>query len=180
MSSASLPLTTGTTISSIQRLLAYSLNRAALPPRLPSLFLRSSSISTFPHLSRPQLHPARQARRAALPSLIKNTMAEQLPDFEAGVAYWASTEASVNGVLGGYGEFVHFPSPSPSHEAQLTSSPTEVPPFPASTRPPPVSSSFPSSPSSQPSPPRISLPLPSLRVLPAPSAPSTAAPVSVA
>lgn len=29
---------------------------------------------------------------------------EQKPDFETGVNYWANTEASVNGVLGGYGE----------------------------------------------------------------------------
>ncbi|GAA5848112.1 hypothetical protein JCM8547_004413 [Rhodosporidiobolus lusitaniae] len=36
-------------------------------------------------------------------------MANQLPDFEAGVAYWASTEASVNGVLGGYGEGTPVP-----------------------------------------------------------------------
>ncbi|CEQ39844.1 SPOSA6832_01417 [Sporobolomyces salmonicolor] len=33
-------------------------------------------------------------------------MPEQTPDFEAGVAYWANTEASVDGVLGGYGECV--------------------------------------------------------------------------
>ncbi|GAA6029448.1 hypothetical protein JCM8097_003684 [Rhodosporidiobolus ruineniae] len=36
-------------------------------------------------------------------------MADQLPDFEAGVAYWANTEASVNGVLGGYGEGTPVP-----------------------------------------------------------------------
>ncbi|GAA5979204.1 hypothetical protein JCM11641_008461 [Rhodosporidiobolus odoratus] len=36
-------------------------------------------------------------------------MADQLPDFEAGVAYWANTEASVNGVLGGYGESTPVP-----------------------------------------------------------------------
>ncbi|GAA5894650.1 hypothetical protein JCM6882_006647 [Rhodosporidiobolus microsporus] len=35
--------------------------------------------------------------------------AEQLPDFEAGVEYWANTEASVNGVLGGYGEGTPVP-----------------------------------------------------------------------
>ncbi|GAA5894541.1 hypothetical protein JCM5296_005124 [Sporobolomyces johnsonii] len=36
-------------------------------------------------------------------------MAEQTPDFEAGVAYWANTEASVDGVLGGYGEGTPVP-----------------------------------------------------------------------
>ncbi|GAA5822723.1 hypothetical protein JCM11251_004356 [Rhodosporidiobolus azoricus] len=34
---------------------------------------------------------------------------ELLPDFEAGVEYWANTEASVNGVLGGYGEGTPVP-----------------------------------------------------------------------
>ncbi|BGP13724.1 hypothetical protein JCM10213_009061 [Rhodosporidiobolus nylandii] len=36
-------------------------------------------------------------------------MAEKLPDFEAGVAYWANTEASVDGVLGGFGEGTPVP-----------------------------------------------------------------------
>ncbi|GAA5925805.1 hypothetical protein JCM1841_006321 [Sporobolomyces salmonicolor] len=36
-------------------------------------------------------------------------MPEQTPDFEAGVAYWANTEASVDGVLGGYGEGTPVP-----------------------------------------------------------------------
>ncbi|GAA6050069.1 hypothetical protein JCM3770_001354 [Rhodotorula araucariae] len=36
-------------------------------------------------------------------------MADQVPDFEAGVAYWASTSADVNGVLGGYGEGTPVP-----------------------------------------------------------------------
>lgn len=31
-------------------------------------------------------------------------MQQQKPNFETGVEYWANTEASVNGVLGGYGE----------------------------------------------------------------------------
>lgn len=31
------------------------------------------------------------------------THAEKLPDFSLGVNYWANTEASVNGVLGGFG-----------------------------------------------------------------------------
>ncbi|GAA5932637.1 N-terminal protein methyltransferase [Sporobolomyces koalae] len=34
---------------------------------------------------------------------------EQNPDFETGVNYWANTEASVNGVLGGYGEGTPVP-----------------------------------------------------------------------
>ncbi|GAA6023837.1 hypothetical protein JCM10207_005391 [Rhodosporidiobolus poonsookiae] len=34
---------------------------------------------------------------------------QQLPDFDAGVQYWANTEASVNGVLGGYGEGTPVP-----------------------------------------------------------------------
>ncbi|GAA5903859.1 N-terminal protein methyltransferase [Sporobolomyces salmoneus] len=33
----------------------------------------------------------------------------QKPDFETGVNYWANTEASVNGVLGGYGEGTPVP-----------------------------------------------------------------------
>lgn len=33
---------------------------------------------------------------------------ELQPDFDAGVSYWANTEATVNGVLGGYGPYVHF------------------------------------------------------------------------
>lgn len=48
-------------------------------------------------------------------------MADQVPDFEAGVAYWAATNATVDGVLGGYGECVFpsslapsLPRPSPS------------------------------------------------------------------
>ncbi|GAA5966814.1 hypothetical protein JCM21900_006098 [Sporobolomyces salmonicolor] len=36
-------------------------------------------------------------------------MPEQTPDFEAGVAYWANTDASVDGVLGGYGEGTPVP-----------------------------------------------------------------------
>ncbi|GAA6013138.1 hypothetical protein JCM11491_005193 [Sporobolomyces phaffii] len=34
---------------------------------------------------------------------------DQRPDFETGVNYWANTEASVNGVLGGYGEGTPVP-----------------------------------------------------------------------
>lgn len=29
---------------------------------------------------------------------------QQTPDFQAGVEYWANTDASVNGVLGGFGQ----------------------------------------------------------------------------
>ncbi|GAA6060154.1 hypothetical protein JCM10212_001451 [Sporobolomyces blumeae] len=36
-------------------------------------------------------------------------MSTALPDFETGVNYWANTEASVNGVLGGYGEGTPVP-----------------------------------------------------------------------
>ncbi|GAA5837552.1 hypothetical protein JCM9279_006786 [Rhodotorula babjevae] len=36
-------------------------------------------------------------------------MADQVPDFEAGVAYWAATNATVDGVLGGYGEGTPVP-----------------------------------------------------------------------
>ncbi|GAA5904629.1 hypothetical protein JCM8208_004834 [Rhodotorula glutinis] len=36
-------------------------------------------------------------------------MADQVPDFEAGVSYWARTDATVEGVLGGYGEGTPVP-----------------------------------------------------------------------
>ncbi|KAM0753902.1 hypothetical protein T439DRAFT_322787 [Meredithblackwellia eburnea MCA 4105] len=37
------------------------------------------------------------------------TSEEKVPDFEAGVSYWANTPATVNGVLGGYGPATSVP-----------------------------------------------------------------------
>jgi protein N-terminal methyltransferase len=42
-------------------------------------------------------------------SLLAVMSNDKLPDFQAGVAYWANTEATVNGVLGGYGESTSVP-----------------------------------------------------------------------
>jgi hypothetical protein len=50
--------------------------------------------------------PAFTALKSTTRNLTSRSAAkmEQKPDFETGVNYWANTEASVNGVLGGYGE----------------------------------------------------------------------------
>ncbi|KPV75776.1 uncharacterized protein RHOBADRAFT_48304 [Rhodotorula graminis WP1] len=81
-------------------------------------------------------------------------MADQVPDFEAGVAYWAATNATVDGVLGGYGErHLHRGTPVPRLDATssrllilslLPSLSTITPPH--LSRPSPASSPRPSRP----------------------------------
>ncbi|GAA5954368.1 hypothetical protein JCM3765_004437 [Sporobolomyces pararoseus] len=66
---------------------------------------------------------------------------EQKPDFETGVNYWANTEASVNGVLGGYGEGTPVPRLDATSSRLLILSlmpylSTIIPPHSSSTTPP--------------------------------------------